>query len=99
MRFYVKNRVYTKIIYLLILIVCYNIKEYFNHEKIWIFAGLVVAIVIGFYTISPLFINRTVKESVPENVAIEAFNKFETLSNEKRLQFSSEMTEREKTSL
>ncbi len=65
-------------------------------KKIWIFAGLVIAIAIGFYTISTLFINRTVDESIPENVAIDAYNKFETLSNEELLQIAAEMTEREK---
>lgn len=65
-------------------------------KKIWIFAGLVIAIAIGFYTISPLFINKTVDEPIPENVAIDAYNKFETLSNEERLQIAAEMTDREK---
>jgi hypothetical protein len=65
-------------------------------KKIWIFAGLVIAIAIGFYTISPLFINKTVDEPIPENVAIDAYNKFETLSNEERLQIAAEMTDRKK---
>lgn len=65
-------------------------------KKIQIFTGLVIAIAIGFYTISPLFINRTVDESIPENIAIDAYNKFETLSNEERLQIAAEMSKREK---
>jgi hypothetical protein len=48
-------------------------------KKIWIFVVLDIAIAIGFYTISLLFINRAVDESISENVAIDAYNKFETL--------------------
>lgn len=65
-------------------------------KKIQIFTGLVIAIAIGFYTISPLFINRTVDESIPENNAIDAYNKFETLSNEERLQIAAEMSKEKK---
>ena len=51
-------------------------------KKIWIFVGVVIAIAIGFYTLSPLFINRTVDEPIPENIAIDAYNKFETYYTE-----------------
>ena len=32
-----------------------------------------------FLNISPLFINITVDEPIPENIAIDAYNKFETI--------------------
>ena len=68
--------------------------------KKWIF-GLVaiLAIILGIYTLSPFLIDKKVEESVPDNLAIDAYYKFESLDDLERVKIASEMTDREKNIL
>ena len=60
---------------------------------------LIVGIAIGFYTLSPLFINKEVEEQIPDNLAIDAYYKFQSLDDVERSNIASEMTDREKNIL
>lgn len=66
----------------------------------WIIGLIViVGIAIGFYTLSPLFINKEVEEQIPDNLAIDAYYKFQSLDDVERSNIASEMTDREKNIL
>lgn len=66
----------------------------------WIIGFIViVGTVISIYTLSPLFISKEVEEPIPENLAIDAYYKFQSLDDVERSNIASEMTDREKNIL
>lgn len=63
----------------------------------WIIGLIViVGIAISLYTLSPLFISKKVEEKIPDNLAIDAYYKFQSLDDVERSNIASEMTDREK---
>jgi hypothetical protein len=68
--------------------------------KKWIIGLIViVGISISLYTLSPLFISKKVEEKIPDNLAIDAYYKFQSLDDVERSNIASEMTDREKNIL
>ncbi|MGB9169454.1 MAG: DM13 domain-containing protein [Nitrososphaeraceae archaeon] len=66
----------------------------------WIIGLIViVGIAISLYTLSPLFISKKVEEKIPDNLAIDAYYKFQSLDDVERSNIASEMTDREKNIL
>jgi len=66
----------------------------------WIIGLIViVGIAISLYTLSPLFISKEVEEKIPDNLAIDAYYKFQSLDDVERSNIASEMTDREKNIL
>ena len=66
----------------------------------WIIGLIViVGISISLYTLSPLFISKKVEEKIPDNLAIDAYYKFQSLDDVERSNIASEMTDREKNIL
>ena len=66
----------------------------------WIIGFVVIVVaVIAIYTLSPLFVSKKVEEPIPDNVAIDAYYKFQSLDDVDRSKIASEMTEREKNIL
>ncbi|HSF51051.1 MAG TPA: hypothetical protein VLA74_09860, partial [Nitrososphaeraceae archaeon] len=58
----------------------------------WIIGFIViVGTVISIYTLSPLFISKEVEEPIPENLAIDAYYKFQSLDDVERSNIASEM--------
>jgi hypothetical protein len=59
---------------------------------------VIVGIAISLYTLSPLFISKKVEEKIPDNLAIDAYYKFQSLDDVERSNIASEMTDRKKYS-
>jgi Electron transfer DM13 len=70
-------------------------------KKKWIIVGIVIAVIaipLGIYTISPLFVNTVVNEEIPgsNSQAISEFERFMRMSEEQRFERAQQMNEEEK---